>query len=276
MYSLPMATYWRHPREALKGLRLRWPSPAQATARVGGPFNELPRLPFQLAECFRRTANFLLKPLAFRQHKLRVALIALGTLLLLGLVLYQPLLRELGHVLYYENAAFERADAVIVPSGILPGRALQAADLLLQSRADEAILFHEVLPERYRPRDRMGADFREDHEINRDILLRQGVDENRVLVLPGGVKSTWEEAQALKHYLVEHPMESIVISTCRFHSYRAYLNFEKALEGTGVKIYSVPSKYCRYDPNSWWQSRFGTQMLRAELAKLIAFFLGRQ
>ncbi len=59
MYSLPMAFYLRHPKGLFKALRLRWPNPIQATARVGGPFNELPRLPFQVAECFRRTAKFL-------------------------------------------------------------------------------------------------------------------------------------------------------------------------------------------------------------------------
>ena len=63
MYSLPMANYLGHPRELFKALRLRWPNPIQATVRTGGPFNELPRLPFQVAECFRRTANFLTKEL---------------------------------------------------------------------------------------------------------------------------------------------------------------------------------------------------------------------
>ena len=63
MYSLPVATYLRHPKGVFKALRLRWPNPVQATVRTGGPFNELPRLPFQLAECFRRSANFLTKEL---------------------------------------------------------------------------------------------------------------------------------------------------------------------------------------------------------------------
>ena len=61
MYSLPMAFYLRHPKGLFKALRLRWPNPIQATARVGGPFNELPRWLFQLAECFQRTAKFLVK-----------------------------------------------------------------------------------------------------------------------------------------------------------------------------------------------------------------------
>lgn len=38
----------------LRALRLRWPNGIEATAGVNGPFNDLPRLPFQLADCFRR------------------------------------------------------------------------------------------------------------------------------------------------------------------------------------------------------------------------------
>ncbi len=59
MYSLPMAFHFRHPKGLFKALHLRWPNPVQATTRVGGPFNELPRLPFQIAECFQRTGKFL-------------------------------------------------------------------------------------------------------------------------------------------------------------------------------------------------------------------------
>ena len=61
MDTLPMAYYLRHGKGLFQALRLRWPDPIQATVRVGGPFNELPRLPFQVAECFRRTAKFLAK-----------------------------------------------------------------------------------------------------------------------------------------------------------------------------------------------------------------------
>ncbi len=59
MHSPSMAFCLRHPTHIPKALRLRWPNPIQATVRVGGPFNELPRLPFQLAECIIRTMRFL-------------------------------------------------------------------------------------------------------------------------------------------------------------------------------------------------------------------------
>lgn len=42
----------------LRGLRARWPNPVEATVGVGAPFNELPRLPFQLAQCFLRATKY--------------------------------------------------------------------------------------------------------------------------------------------------------------------------------------------------------------------------
>ncbi len=53
----PIVTYLRHPAGMLKALRHCWPNPILATVEVGGPFNELPRLPFQLGQCLSRTAQ---------------------------------------------------------------------------------------------------------------------------------------------------------------------------------------------------------------------------
>lgn len=58
---MPMAHYLRHPSGGIEALRIRWPNAIEATVNVHGPFNELPRLPFQVGECLRRTARFALK-----------------------------------------------------------------------------------------------------------------------------------------------------------------------------------------------------------------------
>ena len=58
MANPSMAFVLRHPAGTLKALRLRWPNPIQATVGVGGPFNSLPRLPFQIGECLVRTLRF--------------------------------------------------------------------------------------------------------------------------------------------------------------------------------------------------------------------------
>ena len=60
-HRTPMNTAWRAPGEALRlgALRSHWPNPIEATIGVNGPFNELPRLPFQLGNCALRTIKFL-------------------------------------------------------------------------------------------------------------------------------------------------------------------------------------------------------------------------
>lgn len=46
-----MIEHVRRPQELLRALQRRWPSPIQATMRVGAPLNDFPRLPLQ-ALCF--------------------------------------------------------------------------------------------------------------------------------------------------------------------------------------------------------------------------------
>ena len=55
-----MAAHLNAPRGLLKALRLRWPNPIEATVGTGGPFNDWPRLPFQIGESLLRTAGFVI------------------------------------------------------------------------------------------------------------------------------------------------------------------------------------------------------------------------
>ena len=57
----PMGTYVRRPAGALKELRQHWPNAIEGTVGVGGPFNELSRLPFQIAHGLIRTARFAIE-----------------------------------------------------------------------------------------------------------------------------------------------------------------------------------------------------------------------
>lgn len=57
-HRTPMANYLRRPAGILSSLRHHWPNSIEATISVRAPFNELPRLPFQLGTCLARTAKF--------------------------------------------------------------------------------------------------------------------------------------------------------------------------------------------------------------------------
>jgi len=54
-----MVRYLRDPSGLLTDLRNRWPNPIEATVSVGGPFNESPRMLFQIGDCIARTARFV-------------------------------------------------------------------------------------------------------------------------------------------------------------------------------------------------------------------------
>jgi hypothetical protein len=43
-----IASHWRDPTQIMREVRERWDMPIAATVALGGPFNEFPRLPFQL------------------------------------------------------------------------------------------------------------------------------------------------------------------------------------------------------------------------------------
>ena len=57
----PIAHLLGQPRALWSALHARWPNGVEATVGVRGPFNELPRLPFQVAESMRRSAVFMLR-----------------------------------------------------------------------------------------------------------------------------------------------------------------------------------------------------------------------
>lgn len=193
----------------------------------------------------------------------------------LGIVLHSFLLTALGEIVVYENADFKQVDAVVVLSGGVPDRALQARDLLLNSKAKVAFLTQEVLSKQERLLENLGFHVPQSAEINRKVLVRAGIDPDRIIDLPGKCDSTKDEADALKRYLRDHPLKSIALTTCKNHSYRAYLNFKRALGDNNVQIYSVPSRYCEYKPDGWWKNRDQIKTLYVEFASLIAYFFGR-
>jgi hypothetical protein len=62
-FERPLITYLylRRPAGIMRAIRQRWPDPLGVTIKVGGPLNDLPRLPFQVAILFWQAVCFLAK-----------------------------------------------------------------------------------------------------------------------------------------------------------------------------------------------------------------------
>jgi hypothetical protein len=56
-HPVPMTELWRQPSGLIDGLQQRWPNPIIATISVHGRLNDLPRLPYQVANCITRVVR---------------------------------------------------------------------------------------------------------------------------------------------------------------------------------------------------------------------------
>ena len=58
-HAVPMLRHVRRRGDFFNGLRHRWPNPIEATTTMNGPFNDLPRLPYQIGHSVMRVGAFL-------------------------------------------------------------------------------------------------------------------------------------------------------------------------------------------------------------------------
>lgn len=108
-----------------------------------------------------------------------------------------------------------------------------------------------------------------------DALLAAGVPVGRIVRLPGTVRSTHDEAMALRAYLHEQPLRSLLIVTSAYHSRRAHWVFRRVLGGSGTKIDvdPVPPGVQSPLPERWWLTERGWLSVAAEYAKLGYYFV---
>ncbi len=189
--------------------------------------------------------------------------------------LIPAMLGNLGRFLVYESDDFSTVDAVVLLPGSVPDRAFQAAELFRGSRAQRILLIQDGPSASHNLLKQIGIEQALHWEINRQVLLARGVPENRIEMLDGASFSTGDDARVLRNYLSQHPLDSVALVTCPYHARRAYWNFNRELDGAGLKIYSAPSRYCEFDPIGWWKNRDQFLLVYVELPKLLAFLAGK-
>lgn len=54
-----MKNYLENPKGVWSALLTRWPNGIEASVDLHAPFNNFPRLPLQIADCFYRTYRFI-------------------------------------------------------------------------------------------------------------------------------------------------------------------------------------------------------------------------
>ncbi len=167
----------------------------------------------------------------------------------------------------------EPADALVVLGGGVSDRVIEAADLYLADYAPLVVLTRSPEPSGLNVLKRRGVNVESTIEQQLRYFRELGVPESGVTVLSETVVSTDQEASLVARWAQKRDLQSLIIVTSRFHTGRSHFIFDRKFRDTGITIRIHPSRFKRFDPESWWQSRQRLREGLFEFQKLIFYRL---
>ena len=106
-----------------------------------------------------------------------------------------------------------------------------------------------------------------------NLARKQGILEEEIL-LEGKAQNTHQNAQFTAKIIKQNGYKRVTLTTSKYHQTRARLEFEKALEGSGVEVISAP---VLNDPDwngFWWTNSRGWYLSMSELFGIFRFYIG--
>jgi len=167
------------------------------------------------------------------------------------------------------------ADAIVIPMGSITDRILQAVDIF-QSGSVDRLLIVEGQNDGYRELIERGADMVSGTRQMGNAAVALGIPANRVIILPGGAKSTQDEAMIIKEYLSDKPdVDTLMLVSSASHMRRAYLIFKNVFKRShkDICILCSPSSYTEFNAKKWWKCKNDIEIVLMEYVKIANFFL---
>lgn len=167
------------------------------------------------------------------------------------------------------------SDAMVLLMGSFPSRVLQAVDLYNQGHSGRVIIVQEYMGAYAQLIDR-GVQILGTTTQARNSLIKLGVPEDSITIVPGDARSTISEAIAIRDYIADHPeMDTLVIVSSPSHMHRARMIFMSAFkyDEIPVQIGCSPSAYTDFNPGKWWKNKEDIQIVLSEYIKIASFVL---
>src|SRR5437660_1982750 len=201
--------------------------------------------------------------------KKRLAL-ALLLGLMAGSAFYGSLVLALPGEYLVTHESPEKADAMIVLGGEIPGRALAAADLYRRGLAAMVLVSPgKSSARRKQTISELNVELPNDADLNRRVLIRLGVPPTAIHDIDEA-DGTIGEARALRAIVLRRGIRSVLVVTSKYHTRRAGMTFRWAL-GDSVRVHTIGSSYDDFEPSHWWHERSDFHYLIIEYQKLLLF-----
>lgn len=106
-----------------------------------------------------------------------------------------------------------------------------------------------------------------------NLAQKQGILKDEI-ILEEQAQNTHQNAQYTAKIIKQNGYKRIVLTTSKYHQARARLEFEKALEGSGVEVISAPVSNDPDWNNLWWTNSRGWYLSMSELFGIFRFYIG--
>lgn len=203
-------------------------------------------------------------------QRLRGCLFLLAGLIIIAALLcvfHRPILTGFTNM-WGIDEPIEKSDAILVLGGGAETRPFAAAKLYHQGFAKK-ILVTRLSPT---PTNKLGIGI-EHGDLNRQILIHEGVSEEAILMIGNDVKNTYQEALALHDWIKTSGAKRIIIPTEFMHTRRTRWLFDKILKDTGTDTIVTSLNSYDYTRDDWWQSEIGVLAVQNEVLKYLYYRL---
>ena len=109
-------------------------------------------------------------------------------------------------------------------------------------------------------------------EAMRRILNIRGVSNDRIILIQAETGSTWNDAESLRNFLVDHQGAEVAIVSSDYHTRRTRWVFRRVLKKRYDNVYFVSAPTDYIPPQQWWQSEIGLRTYLAEYGKLLVYW----
>jgi len=142
------------------------------------------------------------------------------------------------------------ADVIIILSGDLPVRAMQAAEIYKAGYADQVWVSPPISPEEELKAMKiyfLGEDF-----YNEKVLLAEGVRPDAIRVLDQASANTEEEVREISRWLHDNNFHQAIVVTSKPHTRRVRTIWRKLI-GSDPRLIVRFAEGDPYDGSHWWR-----------------------
>ncbi len=147
----------------------------------------------------------------------------------------------------------EPANAIVVLSGRVPFRAMEAAAIYRDGLAPEVWLTKEVVRAEQQELERLGVPFIREEVYNREVLLRLGVKPDAIRLLGNGIWNTVDEMRLVAGELGRTGGDRVIIVTSKAHSRRVRATWA-AIVGASPRAIVRYARQEPYGGGAWWRN----------------------